>query len=126
GSSTSKRRHLLLISRLALNRERNVLIGERLQRSLRNQVLAGLEHPAGKTAKKEGQGSLLCLTIGKSHGDHRVCPVASGSHLDHTSESLSGSIPTPCTLPYKRQDKPEARTKDSVILRSRFRLVLHS
>src|SRR5262245_55082103 len=59
GSSASNRRHLLLIARLALDGERNVLVGQRLQGRFGDDVLPGAEHATRKTAEQEGQRSLL-------------------------------------------------------------------
>src|SRR5439155_11832328 len=70
GSSTSNRRHLLLIRRLAISGERNVLFRACRQRFFRHKMFARLERAPREAAEKEPQRPLFGLTIRKRNGHH--------------------------------------------------------
>src|SRR3972149_1332288 len=72
GSSTSNRRHLLLIGCLALNGEGDVLVGERLKCRLRNQVLARCGDPTGEATQQEPERALLGLAVRECDGHHTL------------------------------------------------------
>jgi hypothetical protein len=63
GSSTSNRRHLLLIARLALYDEWVICLRQSLQSGFGNQMLPALEHAPGKAAEQEPQRLALGLAI---------------------------------------------------------------
>src|SRR5262249_33598332 len=72
GRSTSYRRHLLLIARLALNGERDVLVGERFQSRFGHEVLPGADHATRETAEQVGQCALLRIPVGEHDRYHRT------------------------------------------------------
>src|ERR687887_2520736 len=69
-SSTSNRRHLLLIRRLPLHGEWNVLIGEGFQGRFRHEVLTRAEHAPRKAAKQKGKCALFSFAVGKDDRHH--------------------------------------------------------
>src|SRR4051812_6206948 len=70
GSSTSNRRHLLLIAGLALHRERDPMVCERLERRFGHQMLPGLKHTSPKPPQQESQCFPLGLAVWKLDDDH--------------------------------------------------------
>src|SRR5207244_3925649 len=85
GSSTSKgvpnrvvlrlgapRRHLLGIAGLPRDGERDVLLGERLQGRVGDEVLAGLEDAAGEAAEEKGQSLPLGGAVLEGDDHHGV------------------------------------------------------
>src|SRR3990172_150595 len=77
GSSTSNRRHLLLIGCLSLDGKWNILVGQRFQGGLGNQMLARTEDPARKAPEQKRQRSLLGFSVGERDRHHIPCTFTS-------------------------------------------------
>jgi hypothetical protein len=69
---------LLLISRLSLYVERDVLLGERREGGLGDQVFAALEYPARKATQKKGERFALGGAVIEGDLDHDGDPSACG------------------------------------------------
>jgi hypothetical protein len=77
GSSTSNRRHLLLIACLALYDKWNVRLRQRLQRRLRHQMLAPLKHATGKAAQQKAKRLSFSRAILKLNPNHESAILTS-------------------------------------------------
>src|SRR5919198_3183866 len=108
-SSTSNRRHLLLIRRLPLHGEWNVLIGEGLQGRFGHEVLTRAEHAPRKAAKQKGQRALFGFTVGKDDRHHVLKPPTASRDWHNTAGKRSKYLQIKlCALRNRGRSRPFA------------------